>query len=324
MPDPEAESFRPEGVNLVARKGWKGMAWQPVLVQRSVTVSGGHSKDHLMVDALEVDSAVAGGKDDDVFIRLDKNSPWLLQVVGGNPMKKGGLCRSKVVTQLRDKSASGDNESVSSSPQKRQDVDEEVDAMDELDDCKPANEVQLARQRKAYFSKRQKQQVVVVKMPLHALDRSSGCERDVRLLATSTNSLWISQEDIPWLVCYVTDEVMKGGVAAEAGDSPALEENTSVPHLNVRWDWDSCDAWMAEFVAGDLAGTKVSSRVREGLSQAKWDSINGDSRYKITLAKASFKQKKNAVWEYMCAVCQKMLDERVAENASSSSAAPSS
>ena len=64
---------------------------------------------------------------------------------------------------------------------------------------------------------------------------------------------------------------MKGGVEAEAVDSPALEGNTSVPNLHVRWDWGGCDAWIAEFVAGDLAGTKVSSRVKEGLSQAKWD-----------------------------------------------------
>jgi hypothetical protein len=30
--------------------------------------------------------------------------------------------------------------------------------------------------------------------------------------------LWISQEDIPWLVCCVADEVMKGGVAKEKLD----------------------------------------------------------------------------------------------------------
>ena len=298
------------------------MAWQPVLVQRSVTVSGGHSKEHLMDDALEIDSAVAGGIDGDVFIRLDKNSPWLLQCVGGIQMKKGGLCRSKVVTQLRDKSASGDNESASSSPQKRQGVDEDVDVMEELDNCKPENEVQLTRQRRAFIPKRQKQQVVVVKMPLHALDRSSGCERDVRLLATSTNSLWISQEDIPWLVCYVADEVMKGGVAVEKDDTPELEQNTPVPHLNVHWDFASGDAWVAEFVAGDLAGTKVSSNVR-GLSQTKWESINGDNRFGVTLAKASFNVKKDAVWEYICAACKQMVDKRVAEGASSSSAAPS-
>ena len=99
---------------------------------------------------------------------------------------------------------------------------------------------------------------------LHALDRSSGRERNVRLLATSTNSVWISQEDIPWLVCYVTDEVMKGGVVmSEMDDKPALDINTSVPHLNVQWDFESGDLWIAEFGAGDLAGTKVSSSVKE-------------------------------------------------------------
>ena len=75
MPDDAADDFRPEGVNKVARRGWKGMSWRPVLLQRSVTVSGGHSKSHLMVDAVEVDSAVAGGRNGDVFIRLEKTHP---------------------------------------------------------------------------------------------------------------------------------------------------------------------------------------------------------------------------------------------------------
>ena len=227
MPDPDADNFRPEHYSAPAldrSSGWKGMAWKPVLVQRSVTVSGGHSNEHLVVDALEIDSAVAGGIDDDVFTRLDKNSDWLLKCVGGTQMKKGGLCRSKVVTQLRDKVASGDQESASPSPQKGQGVDEDKDFMGDLDSCKPENEFQF-RKRKAFTPKRQKQQVVVVTTPLHALDRSSGRERKVRLLATSTNSLWISQEDIPWLVCYVADEVIKGGVAvSEKDDTPELEQ----------------------------------------------------------------------------------------------------
>ena len=96
------------------------------------------------------------------------------------------------------------------------------------------------------------------------------------------------------------------------------------PPVDYSLEGISGDAWLAEFVAGDLAGTKVTSHVRGGLSQTKWDSINGDSRFGITLAKASFKHKKNAVWEYICAACKQMLDKRVAEDASSSSAAPSS
>ena len=115
---------------------------------------------------------------------------------------------------------------------------------------------------------------------------------------------------------------MKGGVAVEKDDTPELEQNTLVPHLHVHWDFASGDAWLAEFVAGDLAGTKVSSSVR-GLSQTKWESIGGDNRFGVTLAEASFTVKKDAVWKYICAACKEMVDDRVAGDTSSSSAAPS-
>ena len=90
---------------------------------------------------------------------------------------------------------------------------------------------------------------------------------------------------------------------SETDDKPALDINTSVPHLNVQWDFESGDLWIAEFGAGDLAGTKVSSSVKE-LSQIKWASLGGDKHFGVTLAKASFKVRKDAVWKYiiMCGV----------------------
>jgi hypothetical protein len=330
MPDLDADIFCPDPA-FDRSGGWKGMAWKPLHVQRSVTVSGGHANDHLIVDALEIDSAVAGGRDDDTFIRLDKNAEWLLKVVGGKDMKKGGLARSRVVSELRDKVASGGEsissspqKSVSSSPQKGKDVADDRDFMDELDTCQPENVFSLKHKKPSTFTpKRHKQQVVVVTMSLHALDRSSGRERNVRLLATSTNSVWISQEDIPWLVCYMTDEIMKGGVVvSETDDRPALDINTFVPNLNVQWDFASGDLWIAEFVAGDLKGQKVSSSVKE-LSQSKWASVGGDKHFGVTLAKAPFKVRKDALYTFICAACQKMVDEHVAGDPSSGSAAPS-
>ena len=109
---------------------------------------------------------------------------------------------------------------------------------------------------------------------------------------------------------------------SETDDKPALDINTSVPHLNVQWDFESGDLWIAEFGAGDLAGTKVSSSVKE-LSHIKWASLGGDKHFGVTLAKASFKVRKDAVWKYICAACQKLVDDRVAGDTSLRSAAPS-
>ena len=43
--------------------------------------------------------------------------------------------------------------------------------------------------------------------------------REVRLLATSTNALWIADRDLEWLVVCLTDEYLIGGVPL---DEPAV------------------------------------------------------------------------------------------------------
>ena len=158
-------------------------------------------------------------------------------------------------------------------------------------------------------------------MPLHALGRSSGKERQVRIMAASTNTIWISKKDIPWLVCFVADEVRKGGVEMDDDDNIELEPNTDIPHLHIQWDFESGHTWLAQFVGGNLAGKKLSSSIR-AMSQAKWDKLGGAEHFGVTLAAAPFAVKKIAVWEHLCATCKAMVKDSsdMEHDASSSSA----
>jgi hypothetical protein len=314
--------FLPEHI-LKADNG--NMIWQPVCVQHSVTVSGGQLKDFAVTDAMEVDELITGGVLGEVFVKLCKNSDWLLRCVGGKAAKKGGLCRSKVVEKLRTKlvratqSQKCVTSSDSSSPKKRLD-DEVDDLMNELHGCSADNKRQRPKVPK-YTPKRQKKRVVEVTMPLHALGRSSGKERQVRVMAASTNTIWISKKDIPWLVCFVADEVRKGGVEMDDDDNIELEPNTDIPHLHMQWDFASGDTWLAQFVGGDLAGKKLSSSIQK-LSQAKWDKLGGAEHFGVTLTDAPFAVKKAAVWEHLCATCKAMANNasNMEHDVSSSSA----
>ena len=79
--------------------------------------------------------------------------------------------------------------------------------------------------------------VTTIEMP--ARERSSFPndvgKRQIQLLPTSTNSLWIAAENIEWLVNWLAAEYRSGGVALEEGDPLAsLEGNCSVPNVHIR------------------------------------------------------------------------------------------
>ena len=320
----DANVFLPDHI-LKADNGHA--SWQPVCVQHSVTVSGGQLKECFVTEALEVDETIMGGGDGEVFVKLCKNSDWLLRCVGGKAFKKGGLSRSKVIEKLRARlvratiSKTCSTASESSSPQKSH-GNELDDLMDELHDCGGGHVTRKTVGSWKYKPKRHKSLVVEVTMPLHALGRSSGKERQVRVMASSTNTIWISKKDIPWLVCFVADEVRKGGVEMDDDDNIELEPNTDIPHLHMRWDFESGHTWLAQFVGGGLAGKKLSSSITT-MTQAKWDKLGGAEHFGVTLTEANFAVKKTAVWEHLCATCKAMVKESsgMEHDASSSSAA---
>ena len=95
------------------------------------------------------------------------------------------------------------------------------------------------------MSKRGKNNITEVVMPEREPTAHPGTQRKrtVRLLAQSTNSLWLASDDIEWLVTWLADEYSTGGAPllnpAVAGGE--LEDNCDVPGVHI--DWDCSGAW---------------------------------------------------------------------------------
>ena len=74
--------------------------------------------------------------------------------------------------------------------------------------------------------------------------------KSVKLLPTSTCSLWLCIEDIPWLVRWISDELRSGGVPLPKSDPlDALDCNCEAEHVHSRWDFGG--SWEAIILAGD-------------------------------------------------------------------------
>ena len=132
----------------------------------------------------------------------------------------------------------------------------------------------------------------------------------MRVLARSTNQIWLSMQDLEWFVTYVAAEVSFGGVEAHEDEAkPAVAEgNCSVPGLRIRWDFQRPGCWTATFVQGPLQGRTVTSSVDE-MTEAKWDAIAQEhGQCTTTWAGTTYDDRKAATWRHLEHHCRGLLN----------------
>ena len=86
-----------------------------------------------------------------------------------------------------------------------------------------------------YAPKRLGHQVVEIKMherPTQCAGSAVAGTRKVRVLARSTNQLWIAVDDVGWLIHYVSTEVALGGAVEIVVVSRHLETATKIMRLS--------------------------------------------------------------------------------------------
>ena len=84
------------------------------------------------------------------------------------------------------------------------------------------------------------------------------------LLALSTNAMWISKDDYPWLVTWLASEYKTGGVPIDetaVADEPT-EGNCAVAGVFIQWDF--IDSWEATILQGEQKGKVVRSEADGG------------------------------------------------------------
>ena len=180
--------------------------------------------------------------------------------------------------------------------------------LDELDTTQPAKK----KRKRAYKHIRPRDKVVKVTMPELERNANPECteEREILLLPSSTNGLWMSVENVPWLVSWVASEIATGCVPMFTGDAEKakLEPNCDVPGVHIRWDFEG--GWEAVGVSGHFKG-KTTKCVVSNMTAEKWAVADAAHRYGVTMENATKKQMELATWHYL----EIALNERLAAQA---------
>ena len=130
----------------------------------------------------------------------------------------------------------------------------------------------------------------------HCIHPDNEDVRYVSLLAWSTNQLWISADDLEWLVRNLADEVSTGGVPVSNHTKEGLEPNCDVPNVHMRWNFKG--AWEGIFCNGPLKGKEFESWVGR-LTPEKWEIAERKLSTNVALVDASKDQKRCATLAYV-------------------------
>ena len=167
--------------------------------------------------------------------------------------------------------------------------------MNALEDVGP---VETPKKKQKYVSKRAKDRITTIEMPGRERSRFPGCAlmRNVRLLACSTNSLWIAVEDVEWLVTWLEAEHRSGGVTLPEDAVASIEGNSSVPNVSIRWNFDG--AWEATVIAGPKKGLLLKSYVAK-LTEEKWLKVADLHKCAVAYENATAAEKKLACYHFL-------------------------
>ena len=139
-------------------------------------------------------------------------------------------------------------------------------------------------------------------------------------MVTRTNVLWVHEEDVPWLLTYISDEYISGELAAgrrlvpiddadgamdddqglilDGAAAAAHRKDHLVTPVNarslvgtIRWDWDLVGAWTAVITQGPRKGTTVSCEV-ESITAERWELVSRVYKYTVDFKTATFQDKK--------------------------------
>ena len=289
--------------------------WRPISFVKSLSFKGGYQGHALPVESREVETP--GGTL--AFLKLEKRCEWLCKAVAGPKANiRDALKRSRLFDELRSKiveeSARGDPAGVvpvAVAAEPENDENDPMNALVALDDVLVGSD-SSGRKRKdghtgtAYSPKRRKTSIISVEMPEQERTRWPTCTktRNAKLIAQSTNSLWISSDDVEWLIHWLVDEIDTGGVPIEDESAVGLEANCAAPGVHIRWDfngaWEAIaserDSAVAEQGVGDtvLARSLVSK-----LTLEKWEIVDNIYEYGVDFSAATPKQRKDATFHYL-------------------------
>ena len=201
-------------------------AWSPVKLEKQYVVRGGLCNKPHVLESMEIRTPDGISN----FVRVGKHAAWMLKCGAGTAAQRGNLKRSKVIEQLKDKLVEASKGSAVADQGIAAIADDPMSMLDDVDSKEsPSNKFKHAPTRLVH-------QVVEIKMherPTQCVGSTVAGNRTVRVLARSTNQLWIAVEDVEWLINYVATEVALRGGACRSWKWPQLWQGIAM--------WTTCE-----------------------------------------------------------------------------------
>ena len=276
-----------------------GYLTRPMPVQ-TTSMSAVHQRNATKSPAVACDTTEDGiHRLADVFVKLDKSFEWMVKAVGGPKAQRGFLSRTTLVETLR---AHMLRDSIAPPPSAVANGDD-PDPMAAL--CNVDGEMDTPQPKRKYTRKR-KGMVMEVDMPQCEPTRHPNCDsrKKVRLLGLSTNQVWLSLADVPWLLQWLVDAVSTSGVPV-LHDAALTANSPAVAGVNFKWDFE--DSWEAMILMGPQTGTMIRTSVSK-FTEDKLAIVDLVHKYGVSFADTTYEQKKAATLHYLEHHCKRMLD----------------
>jgi hypothetical protein len=153
------------------------------------------------------------------LLRVNKNNPWLLKACGGRSCHRGGLRRTRIIEELREKLERKIEAETSARTVAPSAVAGEADPMCQLEELVAMDDHAAKRRKQEKRRCADNLQSVEVneKLGLPQL-------RSVRVMCSTRHTLWIHEDDVPWLVTYMAGELASVGVGTIADAEGDMEE----------------------------------------------------------------------------------------------------
>ncbi len=254
-----------------------------VLVERLTTLRGG-----LLKKPLVLATRMFGPREADTeFVQLRKGEQWLVHATVGPMQRQRGLARTRMVEQIMaaaiaacETAGEADIPPGHVDPPPHDPMAELAyeDAGDDVDDAPPpaiAGDAKKARRRAV------RDRVVQVEAPAKCREMHPGCKETRQVTCyvqwAGRKQVWISLDDVPWLVRVLHDQATLGGVPMIDidGDSPppALAGGEAAAQPVVSWDF-AASAWVAEGKQLKPNGVSPEDAAALGVDADAWRALS--------------------------------------------------
>ena len=283
-------------------------------MSRVVAVGGGYSSTAAAVSYKEImfEGRVIA------FIRTLKNEHWLLKASGGRGCQKGGLRRTRALEELREKLQDPTQGHCGAKDSDGSAVADQADPMLGLEELGETEDHAAKRRKTLNTPCSDKMKTVLMpasfRKPQLRPVRAMECGR----------ALWLHEDDVGWLVTYLAEEVVTGGVgpiddadgevdderaeadeapfgdgaavAVPSGGDPVTPIKAQRGEVKLRWDFDG--AWEGVITKGPHKGTTVSCKVAN-LTRQKWAAAAQVHKYDVDFDRATYQEKKTVARHYL-------------------------